>query len=289
MGGRGIAARMPGRLSERHAVKTCLRRAGLHTVCEEARCPNICECFGRGTATFLILGDVCTRGCAFCAVDHHRVPSRLDPAEPARLADAICELGLRHVVITSVTRDDLPDGGAGMFVECVRQIRARCPGVTIELLVPDFAGSVDALVRVLDEGPEVLNHNTETVARLYPRVRPGADLDRSLDLLRRARERGGCVVKSGFMLGLGETDGEVEGLLGKIAQTGCQVVTAGQYLRPMKRCLEVARRLDAEQFARIERRGEELGMLTAAGELVRSSFRAQDLYERARERWGPEG
>jgi lipoic acid synthetase len=266
---------MPGRLSDRHAVKALLRRASLSTVCEQARCPNIRECFGCGTATFLVLGEVCTRGCRFCAVARGSAPPPPDPDEPARLAEAVAALGLAHVVVTSVTRDDLPDGGAGHFVACARAVRVRCPGTTLELLVPDFAGREASLDEVLAARPEVLDHNLETVPRLYPRVRPGADFGRSWRLLARAAGARG-VVKTGFMLGLGETDEEILELLAGLAPLGCQIVTLGQYLRPGRASLAVEREVGEASFERFRQAGRELGLQVVAGSLVRSSYRARE-------------
>ncbi len=220
--------RMEGLLRERH----------LHTVCESALCPNLGECFGAGVATFLIMGDVCTRDCRFCGVTSG-LPAELDTDEPARLADAVVRLGLKHVVVTSVTRDDLPDGGAAHYVATIRAIRRAAPGVTVEVLVPDFAGDRASLEAVLNEAPEVFNHNIETVPRLYPVVRPEAIFQRSMDVLRRAVEHGGSVVKTGWMVGLGETAEEVQALLEAVAGLGVRMVTIGQYLRPSKHQLPV--------------------------------------------------
>jgi lipoic acid synthetase len=269
--------RMPGRPSERHAVRARLRRAGLHTVCEEARCPNICECFGRGTATFLILGDRCTRACRFCGIAHGGRPAAPDAAEPQRLAATAAELDLAHVVITSVTRDDLEDGGAGAFVACVEALRRHCPRATVELLVPDFGGRAVPLERVLAAGPDVLNHNLETVARLAPAVRPQADHARSLELLGRAARRGVRLVKSGLMVGLGESDAEIEAALAELAAVGCQVVTIGQYLQPDRRCWPVARRVDEAAWQRYRDSGRRLGISVVAGALVRSSWHAGEV------------
>jgi len=267
--------RMPGRPSERHALKVLLRQARLHTVCEEARCPNAGECFGAGTATFLILGDVCTRGCRFCAISRGCPPAPPDPDEPGRVAEAVARLGLRHAVVTSVTRDDLPDGGASAFAACVRAIRARCPDTRVEVLVPDLGGRADALEQVLAAGPDVLNHNVETVARLYPLARPGADLARSLELLARAARRTPApVVKSGLMVGLGEEDGEVLELLAGLRAAGCHLVTIGQYLQPRRANLPVARQVGQESYALFRERGRALGLRILAGPLVRSSYHA---------------
>ncbi len=273
-----IAARMPGRLSDRHEVKVRLRRAGLHTVCEEAKCPNIAECFAADTATFLILGDVCTRGCRFCAIAKGRPPAASDPDEPRRVAECAGQLGLAHVVVTSVTRDDLPDGGASLFADCLVQIRRRCPKATVELLVPDFSGEAESLKSVLDTGPEVLNHNVECVPRLYPRVRPQAGFNRSLKLLSQAASRRGVVAKSGLMVGLGETDAEVLEVLIRLKDSGCRAVVIGQYLQPTREHLPVSRRVEPGQFEEYRRAGEDLGLMVLSGPLVRSSYRAREIY-----------
>lgn len=273
-----IGVRMPGRLSDRHDVKVRLRRAGLHTVCEEARCPNIAECFAADTATFLILGDVCTRGCRFCAIAQDRAPAPPDPDEPRRVAECAGQLGLSHVVVTSVTRDDLPDGGAGLFAECVSQVRRVCPEVTAELLVPDFSGDAESLKQVLDAKPEVLNHNVECVPRLYPRVRPQANFERSLNVLSRAAARRGVVAKSGLMVGLGETDTEVVEVLSKLKDSGCRAVVIGQYLQPTRDHLPVSRRVAPRQFADYQQAGEDLGLVMLSGPMVRSSYRAREIY-----------
>jgi len=274
------APRMPGRPSERHRVKVLLRAAGLHTVCEEARCPNIAACFGAGTATFLILGDACTRACRFCGVGTSRQPAPPDPDEPARVGRAVAELGLEHAVITSVTRDDLDDGGAGKFAGCIREVRRCSPGTTVEVLVPDFGGARTSLDAVLDATPEVLNHNLETVPRLYPRARPGAGFERSLDVLQQAagRGNGATLVKSGLMVGLGETREEILAVLERMRQAGCGAVTIGQYLQPNRSCLEVVRRVTDEEFGFYREAAEALGMLVESGPLVRSSFHAREMY-----------
>jgi lipoic acid synthetase len=273
-----IGVRMPGRLSDRHDVKVRLRKAGLHTVCEEAHCPNMAECFGADTATFMILGEVCTRRCRFCAVVKDREPAPPDPDEPRRVAECVSQLGLSHAVVTSVTRDDLPDGGAAVFAECVRQIRKHCPETTVELLVPDFEGDRRSLKLVLDSRPEVLNHNVECVPRLYPQVRPQADFARSLTVLRRAADSRGVVAKSGLMVGLGETDEEVLEVLSRLRAAGCRAVVIGQYLQPTRENLPVSRRVAAGQFEEYRRAGEEMGLVVLSGQLVRSSYRAREVY-----------
>jgi lipoic acid synthetase len=247
-------------------------------VCEEARCPNIAECFGANTATFLILGDVCTRGCRFCAISKHRAPDPPDPDEPRRVAQCAGALGLSHVVVTSVTRDDLPDGGASHFADCVSHLRRHCSGATVELLVPDFSGDMESLKLVLDAKPEVLNHNVECVPRLYPRVRPQADFERSLGVLSAAAAREAVVAKSGLMVGLGETDEEVREVLSRLGAAGCQGVVIGQYLQPTREHLPVSRRVTDEQFAGYRTCGEDLGLVVLAGPMVRSSYRAREVY-----------
>ncbi|MBW2699448.1 MAG: lipoyl synthase [Deltaproteobacteria bacterium] len=278
----GVRPKMPGRPSQRHEVKVRLRRAGLLTVCEEARCPNVCECFGAQTATFLIMGKVCTRSCRFCAIEKGQPPEAPDSDEARRLAEAVVELDLAHTVITSVTRDDLPDGGAAMFAACIREIKHRRPETTVEVLVPDFAGRKESLTTVLLEKPEVLNHNVETVARLVDQVRPGASLKRSLSLLRQAAETSDAVVKSGLMVGLGEEDSEVGELLGQLADAGCRVVTIGQYLQPSKTQCAVQRQVSESAFSSWRSLGHSLGLHVVAGPLVRSSYQAKEVLDALR-------
>lgn len=256
---------------------------GLHTVCESALCPNQGECFARGTATFLIMGDTCTRNCAFCGVSSG-IPAEVDPEEPRRVAEAAARLDLKHVVITSVTRDDLVDGGASHYAATVQAVRARLPEATVEVLTPDFRGDVRAVDLVLRERPEVFNHNLETVPRLYPLVRPQADYKRSLDVLRRAAStlgrvaEGGrvCLVKTGLMVGLGETEEEVVAVLADAAAVGADVVTIGQYLRPSAAHIPVAEYVEPAKFAAYEERGRSLGLRVHAGPLIRSSYRADE-------------
>ena len=257
-------------------VKGLLRSSGLHTVCEEARCPNIGECFESGTATFLILGDVCTRSCAFCAVTSGR-PTSLDVAEPLKVARAASRLGLRHAVVTSVTRDDLPDGGASIFAATIRAIRGLSPGTSVEVLIPDFQGSRQALATVMAARPDVLNHNLETVPRLYRRVRPKAVYERSLELLAQAREMDTNVItKSGLMVGLGEEREELLAVMADLVGVGCHVLTIGQYLRPTTRHRPVARYYHPDEFAELAREGRRLGFRhVEAGPLVRSSYHAE--------------
>jgi lipoic acid synthetase len=261
-------------------MERLLTESSLATVCQEARCPNLAECFARGTATFLILGDTCSRGCRFCAVKQGS-PAPPDPEEPGRVAGAAACLGLRHVVITSVTRDDLPDGGAAHFARAVRAARCRLPAATVEVLIPDFGGSCRALAVVLDAGLDVLSHNVETVPRLYPRVRPAADYQRSIDLLAWARRQApGLVTKSGLMLGLGERFTEVWQVLADLRRAGCDLVTLGQYLPPTEDHLPVARFLAPAEFAHHEKRARDLGFRgVAAGPLVRSSHRAEAQWQ----------
>jgi lipoic acid synthetase len=273
-----LKRRLPTGATYRGVVRL-LGQMGLHSVCQEALCPNMGECFSRGTATFLILGERCTRNCGFCAVGFG--PDGLpDPGEPRRVAEAVRAMGLGYVVITSVTRDDLADGGAGHFAETIREIRRTVPGARIEVLVPDFRGSVDALEIVLDAGPDVLNHNLETVPRLYARVRPGADYHRSLGLLRTARALApGIPTKSGLMLGLGEEEHEVREVLCDLSKAGCWILTLGQYLRPSRRHLPVERYVPPEEFEAWRDIALAVGLReVASGPLVRSSYRARDLY-----------
>lgn len=257
---------------------------GLSTVCISARCPNRNKCFSRNTATFLILGDVCTRNCAFCAVEKGRRPdpSRFD--EPECLARAIGELGIKHAVITSVTRDDLPDGGAAHFAATVGRIRELCPSTAVELLVPDFKGSTESLVTVLLAQPDVLAHNLETVPRLYPGVRSGSDYNRSLNLLAKAKEISpDLVTKSGLMLGLGEKAGEVEDVLRDLRAVGCDMVTIGQYLTPSLAHVPVARYVTLDEFDMWREKARELGFKSiAAGPLIRSSYNAAVFFQELR-------
>jgi lipoic acid synthetase len=256
-------------------IKGLLRQQGLHTVCEEAHCPNIGECFNAGTATFMILGDVCTRNCGFCAVASGR-PEGVDSLEPPRLAHAARLLGLDYVVITSVTRDDLPDGGARIFAACVRAIHDDSPRCRVEVLVPDFLGDWRALAAVVDAGPFVLNHNVETVPRLYPRVRPKARYGRSLDLLAKVKELDPTMLtKSGLMVGLGESEAEVFAVMVDLRAVGCELLTIGQYLQPSQKHLPVERYYRPEEFDVFVTRGRELGFAhVEAGPLVRSSYHA---------------
>lgn len=247
----------------------------LHTVCQSARCPNMGECWTAGTATFMILGNVCTRSCGFCAVKTGRPEAGLDWDEPNRVADAVRLMGIKHAVITSVNRDERKDGGAPIFAETIRRIREEVPGCTIEVLIPDFRGIWDALQVVLDERPEILNHNVETVPRLYRRVRPQADYRRSLEVLRIAHEQG-LRTKSGIMVGLGETPDEVHTLMADFVETGVDVMTIGQYLQPTKMHLPVEEFVEPERFVAYKEVGESLGIEhVESGPLVRSSYHAE--------------
>jgi len=256
-------------------VRSLLRDLHLHTVCQSARCPNVGECWNHRTATFMILGDVCTRNCRFCAVTS-ALPKPVDLAEPARVAEAVTRLNLRYAVVTSVTRDDLPDGGAGQFAATIREIRHRLPDCRVEVLIPDFRGDSAALQTVLNERPTVLNHNVETVPRLYPQVRPQASYHQSLDLLRRSREFVPEVAtKSGLMVGLGETIAEVRQVLADLRDVGCDLVTIGQYLQPSRKHLPVVRYYEPREFDELRAFGQELGFChVESGPLVRSSYHA---------------
>ena len=277
-----LKARFPSGERFSH-IKDLLRDQSLHTVCEEARCPNIGECFNAGTATFMILGDTCTRACGFCAVDSGR-PEGLDLLEPYRLAKTVQALGLDYVVITSVNRDDLDDGGASVFAACIHAVRRLRPGCEVEVLIPDFEGNADALAIVLDAEPVVLNHNIESVPRLYGRVRPKARYERSLALFRRAREIAPAVpVKSGLMVGLGETFEEVCDVLTDLRSAGVDLVTVGQYLRPTPKHLPVDRYVTPDEFDSIREAGNRLGFAhIEAGPFVRSSYHAGEQAHAAR-------
>ena len=267
-------------------VKRGLRELNLHTVCESARCPNIHECFHRSAAAFMILGNRCTRGCGFCSVPKgspEKHDMRLDPDEPANLARMAAEMNLRYVVITSVNRDDLPDGGSAHFAATVAAVRQALPEARVEVLTPDFCGDLDAVARVLDAAPDVFNHNMETVERLYRRVRPQADYRQSLGVLEFARRYAPrTLAKSGLMVGLGETAEEVQGLLRDLRATGTGVATIGQYLQPTRRNLPVAAYIEPEQFDRYREYGLSLGFQAVfSGPLVRSSYMADAAFEQA--------
>jgi lipoic acid synthetase len=257
-------------------LRALMRSKELHTVCEEAHCPNMAECWGAGTATFMILGDTCTRSCGFCAVKSGR-PTELDLDEPARVGDAVARMSLQHAVVTSVNRDELADGGAAIFAETIREIRRRSPGTTIEVLIPDFRGVVEALDVVLEARPEILNHNTETVPRLYPRVRPQAVYERSLEVLRHTkRSAPELVCKSGIMVGLGETRDEVLATMRDIREQGTDILTIGQYLRPSAQHLPIERYWSPEEFDGLRDAGMAMGYRhVESGPLVRSSYHAE--------------
>ncbi len=256
-------------------IRRLMRELRLHPVCEEARCPNVGECWEHRAATFMILGDVCTRNCAYCAVAHG-TPAEYDPDEPARLAEAVAQIGLEHVVITSVDRDDLPNGGAEIFAGCVVEIRKRLPEISIEVLIPDFKGNWKALADVVDGRPDVLNHNMESIARLYNQVRPQAKYERSLELLARVKHHDPTMrTKSGLMVGLGETTDELLGTMRDLRRSACDLLTLGQYLCPSPLHLPVQRFYHPDEFVLLKREGEAMGFIQVeAGPLVRSSYHA---------------
>jgi lipoyl synthase len=271
----------PGPVSEN--MRNLLRDLHLNTICEQAGCPNCPECFGRRTAAFLIMGNTCSRNCGFCQVSHG-CPEPLDPDEPAHLAEAVSIMNLRHVVITSVTRDDLPDGGASHFAAVIGEIRRQCGqnAPAVEVLVPDFQGDWNALRTVIAARPDILNHNIETVRRLYPAVRPQADYKRSMELLRQVRQMDPrCVTKSGIMVGLGESREEVAGTLADLRANGCDLLTIGQYLAPSRRHLPVVEYVHPDDFEWYKQQAEADGFLAvASGPLVRSSYMAEHLYKK---------
>jgi lipoic acid synthetase len=271
-----LKVRAPGSPSYTR-LKTLMRQLNLHTVCEEAQCPNIGECWNHGTATFMILGDICTRACAYCAVSHGR-PGAVDAAEPARVADAIRTLDLNYVVITSVDRDDLEDGGASIFADTIRETRARRPECRIEVLIPDFQGSEAALDAVLDARPDVLNHNTETVPRLYRMARSGGRYQRTLELLDRSRRYAPDIpTKSGLMVGLGEERDELVATITDLRGVGCGILTIGQYLRPSAGHAPMVRYYHPDEFADLKRVALDLGFVhVESGPLVRSSYHAHE-------------
>ncbi len=262
-------------------VKETLRDLSLNTVCEEASCPNIGECFKAGTATFLIMGPACTRACPYCDIDFEKKPQPLDPTEPSRLAEAVRRMKLNHVVITSVNRDDLPDEGASQFVRCIEAVRTISPKTTIEVLIPDLCGNWEALEIILKAQPEVLNHNTETVPRLYKRTRPQGDYQRTLELLKISRQIAPWIyTKSGIMVGLGETDAEIRQVMGDLRAVDCDILTIGQYLQPSQKHLKVGDFIHPEQFAAWQKYGEEIGFLqVVSSPLTRSSYHAEQVRE----------
>ncbi len=280
-----LKARKPGWLKVRSPgganflrLKRLMRAQGLHTVCEEASCPNIGECWEAGTATFMILGDVCTRACKYCGVAHG-MPTTLDREEPYRVAEAVERMGLEHVVITSVNRDELPDGGAGIYAETIREIHRRVPGCSVEVLIPDFKGDEGALRMVVEARPEILGHNLETVERLHPEVRPGGRYWRSISLLGAAKRMDpGRLTKTGLILGMGEEEHEIRQAMEDVRKAGVDILTLGQYLRPSPAHIPVARWVSPEEFAHWKRVGEEeLGFAhVEAGPLVRSSYHAKE-------------
>jgi lipoyl synthase len=261
------------------SVKEILRDLSLNTVCEEASCPNIGECFSVGTATFLIMGPACTRACPYCDIDFEKKPQALDPQEPLQLAEAVRRLKLNHVVITSVNRDDLPDEGASQFVRCIEEVRKVSPQTTIELLIPDLCGNWSALEVILAAQPDVLNHNTETIPRLYKRVRPQGDYQRSLELLQQTRTLAPWVyTKSGIMVGLSETDDEVRAVIQELRDVDCDILTIGQYLQPSQKHLGVQDFIPPEQFQAWREFGESIGFLqVVSSPLTRSSYHAEQV------------
>jgi lipoyl synthase len=271
-----LKVKAPGGPSYRR-IQALMRGNALHTVCEEANCPNIGECWERGTATFMILGDTCTRRCGFCNVKSG-IPGVVDRAEPLRVAHAVAQMGLRHCVVTSVDRDDLPDGGAGVFADTIRAIRARAPGCAVEVLTPDFRGQEMPLARVIDARPDVFNHNVETIPRLYPKARRGSDFGRSCRVLLNARRMDPSIVtKSGLMVGLGETFEEMLEAFAMLREHEVEVLTVGQYLRPSENHLPLVRYWTPEEFAALEQEAYALGFASvASGPLVRSSYHADE-------------
>lgn len=260
-------------------VKDTLRDLELNTVCEEASCPNIGECFQKGTATFLIMGPACTRACPYCDIDFEKKPQPLDPTEPLRLAEAVQRMGLNHVVITSVNRDDLSDDGSSQFVRCIEETRKLSPKTTIELLIPDLCGHWDALATILEAEPDVLNHNIETIPRLYRRVRPQGDYARSLELLQKTRELAPWIyTKSGLMVGWDETEAEVKAVMDDLRKVDCDIVTIGQYLQPTQKHLGVKQFVTPETFAEWRKYGESIGFLqVVSSPLTRSSYHAEQV------------
>lgn len=261
---------------KQNSIKHNIHSKGLHTVCIEAKCPNRSECYSKGVATFLIMGNTCTRNCSFCGVSHG-VPEKIDTNEPNHIVEAVKELNLKHVVITSVTRDDLLDGGASHFALIVKSLRSALPKVSIELLIPDFAGNIDSLDMVISSKPDVFNHNVETVPRLYPSIRPQANFVQSLKIIKRASDAG-LTTKSGIMVGLGESSEEIICTMKELRTNGCSILTIGQYLQPSQNQIEVVDFISPEQFESYSKAGKEMGFCKVfAGPYVRSSYRAEEL------------
>lgn len=262
-------------------VKKLLRRLELNTVCEEAKCPNIAECFSKKTATFMILGDVCTRSCPFCSVSHGK-PKPPDPLEPLNVAKAVKILGLKHVVITSVDRDDLKDGGATQFANIIKKVREFNKGCTVEVLIPDFKGNLESLKIIVDAKPEIINHNVETVKELYKTVRPQSNYDRSLQLLKSVKDLDrNILTKSGFMVGLGETKEQIVNLMEDLDKSNVDIITIGQYLQPTKNNLPVVKYYTDREFKELEKIGYEIGFkFVFSGKLVRSSFNAYEVFQK---------
>ncbi|MFZ2653796.1 MAG: lipoyl synthase [Victivallales bacterium] len=265
----------------RAKVESLISQYNLHTVCQSAKCPNLCECWHKQTATFMILGNECTRNCTFCAVNHSKKPSAPDKDEPANIAEAAKKMKLKYVVVTSVTRDDLPDGGASLFAETIRELKEKIPSVKVEVLTPDFGGDIGSIGKVVDAGPDVFNHNLETVERLAGEIRSGANFRRSLMVLKTAFElgQGKLSVKSGIMVGLGETDQEIEDTICEIRRTGAEMLTIGQYLPPSPSHRPLDRYVTPETFERWKNFAQGLGFRSvASGPLVRSSYNAENFY-----------
>jgi lipoyl synthase len=282
-----LKVKMPG--SPRYMeLKQLMRGHQLHTVCEEAHCPNIGECWDRGTATFMVLGEICTRACHYCAVTSGR-PTGLDLQEPARLAETVKMMDLRYCVITSVNRDDLPDGGAFIFASCIKKVREQVPGCKVEVLIPDFAGSWSALGKVVEARPDVLNHNIESTRRVFPRVRPKGDYRLSLDLLAQVKKLDpDMVTKSGIIVGMGETRDEIAETMRDLREADCDLLTIGQYLRPSIKHIAMDRYYTPAEFDELRQIGEELGFKhVASGPLVRSSYHADEQHDAAAHRLVP--
>jgi len=260
-------------------VKTILRKAKLHTICEEAKCPNVAECFGNGTATFLILGDTCTRNCSYCNVKHGK-PLPLNPLEPMEVAESVKTLDLKYAVITSVTRDDLPDGGASVFHETVMEIKRLNKGCKVEVLIPDFQGKKESLKKIVDAKPDVINHNIEVVKELFPKIRPQGDYRRSLSVLKTVKDMDGrAITKSGFMVGLGETDEQILNTLQDLRENNVDILTIGQYLQPSREHVEVKKYYTPEEFNGFKEAALEMGFkYVESGPLVRSSYHAEQAF-----------